>query len=210
MTISFFFIYWNISLTLRTYIFLTDLDESQKLVWNPQLKEELQAWQQKCNHSIISLNKPHCTDSVPKTCGSYRILFNCVGSQSVAKAHLTGVHIYLKHSWCTAFSDKLVVDSSVVYLTKNRTLIIAKCTRWHFQITMYISWKKCSLPSTSQTKDLYITGGRNSSLVVFGLAVHSVAGSILLWGHFPVEGIFPSELTWVQTPFPQKLFRMRV
>ena len=29
-------------------------------------------------------------------------------------------------------------------------------------------------------------------------------------GHFPVEGIFPLELTWVQTPFPQKLFRMRV
>ena len=53
-------------------------------------------------------------------------------------------------------------------------------------------------------------GGRNSSLVVFGLAVHSVAGSILLWGNFPVEGIFPLELTWVQTPFPKKLFRMRV
>ena len=52
--------------------------------------------------------------------------------------------------------------------------------------------------------------GRNSSLVVFGLAVHSVAGSILLWGNFLVEGIFPLELTWVQTPFPQKLFRMRV
>ena len=55
----------------------------------------------------------------------------------------------------------------------------------------------------------FINGGRNSS-VVFGLAVHSVAGSILLLGNFPVEGIFPLELTWVQTPFPQKLFRMRV
>ena len=47
-------------------------------------------------------------------------------------------------------------------------------------------------------------GGRNSSLVVFGLAVHSVGGSILLWGNFPVEGIFPLELTCVQTPFPKK------
>ena len=55
-----------------------------------------------------------------------------------------------------------------------------------------------------------VTGGRNSSLVVFGLAVHSVTGSILLWGDFPVEGIFPLELTWVQTPFPPKLFWMRV
>ena len=54
------------------------------------------------------------------------------------------------------------------------------------------------------------SGGRNSSLVVLGLAVHSVAGSILLWGNFPVEGIFPLELTWVQTLFPQKLFRMSV
>ena len=50
-----------------------------------------------------------------------------------------------------------------------------------------------------------------AQLVVLGLAVHSVAGSILLWGHFPVEGIFPLEFTWVQTPSPQKkLFRMRV
>ena len=54
------------------------------------------------------------------------------------------------------------------------------------------------------------SGGRNSSLVVFGLAVHSVAGSILLWGNFLVEGIFPLELTWVQTPFPPKLFQMRI
>ena len=51
---------------------------------------------------------------------------------------------------------------------------------------------------------LYGARGRNSSLVVFGLAVHRVAGSILLWGNFPVEGIFPLELTWVQTPFPPK------
>ena len=48
-----------------------------------------------------------------------------------------------------------------------------------------------------------------AQLVVLGLAVHSVAGSILLWGHFPVEGIFPLKLTWVQTPFPLKLLRMR-
>ena len=57
---------------------------------------------------------------------------------------------------------------------------------------------------------LHREGPGIAQLVVLGLAVHSVAGSILLWGHFPVEGIFPLELTWVQTPFPQKLFRMRV
>ena len=55
-----------------------------------------------------------------------------------------------------------------------------------------------------------VWGARIAQLVVLGLAVHSVAGLILLWGHFPVEGIFPLELTWVQTPFPQKLLRMRV
>ena len=54
------------------------------------------------------------------------------------------------------------------------------------------------------------SGAGIAQLVVLGLAGHSVAGSILLWGHFPVEGIFPLELTWVQTPFPPKLFRMRV
>ena len=48
-------------------------------------------------------------------------------------------------------------------------------------------------------------GAAIAQLVVLGLTVHSVAGSILLWDHFPVEGIFPLELTWVQTPFPQKL-----
>ena len=51
-----------------------------------------------------------------------------------------------------------------------------------------------------------VGGARIAQLVVLGLAVHSVAGSILLWGHFPEEGIFPLELTWVQTPFPQNSF----
>ena len=57
---------------------------------------------------------------------------------------------------------------------------------------------------------IHAVGAGIAQLVVHGLAVHGVAGSILLWGHFPVEGIFPLELTWVQTPFPQKLLRMRV
>ena len=47
-------------------------------------------------------------------------------------------------------------------------------------------------------------GAGIAQLVVLGLAVHSVMGSILLWGHFPVEGIFPLELTCFQTPFPPK------
>ena len=58
--------------------------------------------------------------------------------------------------------------------------------------------------------EIYHSGAEIAQLVVLGLAVHSVAGSILLWGLFPVEGIFPLELTWVQTPFPPKLLRMRV
>ena len=48
--------------------------------------------------------------------------------------------------------------------------------------------------------------GRNSSLVVFGLAVHSVTGSILLWGNFPEEGIFPLELTWFKHHSPKNSF----
>ena len=57
---------------------------------------------------------------------------------------------------------------------------------------------------------IIISGAGIAQLIVLGLAVHSVAGLIFLWGHFPVEGIFPLELTWVQAPFPPKLFRMRV
>ena len=49
-------------------------------------------------------------------------------------------------------------------------------------------------------------GGRNSSVSSAWARCQSVAGSILLWGHFPVEGIFLLELTWVQTPFPQNSF----
>ena len=48
-------------------------------------------------------------------------------------------------------------------------------------------------------------GAGIAQLVVLGLAVHSVEGSILLRGNFPVEGIFPLELTWVQTPLPKTL-----
>ena len=89
----------------------------------------------------------------------------------------------------------------------------------------YVETKLCK-PCTSFTSHLHSScgmvwyrtlrvkltglGAGIAQLVVLGLAVHSVAGSILLWGHFPVEAIFPLELTWVQTPFPQKLFRMRV
>ena len=42
-------------------------------------------------------------------------------------------------------------------------------------------------------------GAGIAQLVVLGLAVHGVAGSILLWGHFPVEGIFPLELRSTET-----------
>ena len=61
------------------------------------------------------------------------------------------------------------------------------------------------LPTTADFQSvallLFVIGGAGiPHLVVLGLAVHSVAGSILLWGHFPVEGIFPLELTWVRGP----------
>ena len=103
-------------------------------------------------------------------------------------------------------------SSGSAVLTSNRTKEVV-----YFQETTCDS-KKQKQSTTKQTKTkniyiyiyIYIYGGRNSSLVVSGFAVHSVAGSILLWGNFQVEGIFPLELTWAQTPFPPKLFRMRV
>ena len=87
-------------------------------------------------------------------------------------------------------------------------------TGWFRTRIIIIILRGHNLTGWSRTRIIIIIiiRGRNSSLVVFGLAVHSasVAGSILLWGNFLVEGIFPLELTWVQTPLPKKLFRMRV
>ena len=81
---------------------------------------------------------------------------------------------------------------------------------------MVVSWLRLLRQdgvSSADTEYFYThkRGGAGiAQLIVLGLAVHSVAGSILLWGNFPVEGIFPLELTWVQTPFPPKFLRMRV
>ena len=47
-------------------------------------------------------------------------------------------------------------------------------------------------------------GGQNSSLVVFGLAVHSVAGSILLWGNFYGRGDFSLGVNMGSNSIPPK------
>ena len=87
--------------------------------------------------------------------------------------------------------------------SQTRTLTITTCRPSSQTRTLTIT----ACRPFSQTRTL---GAGIAQLVVFGLTIHSVAGSILLWGNFPVQGIFPLELTWVQTPFPQKLLRMRV
>ena len=46
--------------------------------------------------------------------------------------------------------------------------------------------------------------GRNSSLVVFGLSVHSVAGSTLLWGKFSGRGDFSLGVNMVSNSIPPK------
>ena len=53
-------------------------------------------------------------------------------------------------------------------------------------------------------------GGRNSSVGSAWARCPQRRGSDPPLETFSVEGIFPLELTWVQTPFPQKLLRMRV
>ena len=67
---------------------------------------------------------------------------------------------------------------------------------------------KCNLNSLKNliVESNIVAGDRNSSVGSAWARCQSVAGLILLWGHFPVEGIFPLELTWVQTPFPQNSF----
>ena len=61
-----------------------------------------------------------------------------------------------------------------------------------------------SIPGLVGLVEIYHGGGRNSSLVVFGLAVHSVVRSILLWGNFPVEGIFPLGVNMGSNSIPPK------
>ena len=55
-----------------------------------------------------------------------------------------------------------------------------------------------------------ISGGQNSSVGSVWARCPQCRGFDPPLGTFSVEGIFPLELTWVQTPFPQKLLRMRV
>ena len=52
--------------------------------------------------------------------------------------------------------------------------------------------------------------GRNSSVGSAWARCPQCRGFDPPLGKFSVEGILPLELTWVQTPFPQKLLRMRV
>ena len=52
--------------------------------------------------------------------------------------------------------------------------------------------------------------GRNSSVGSAWARCPQRRGFDPPLGTFSVEGIFPLELTWVQTPFPPKLLRMRV
>ena len=59
-------------------------------------------------------------------------------------------------------------------------------------------------------KIIYISGGRNSSVGSAWARCPQRRGFDPPLGTFSGEGIFPLELTWVQTPFPQKLFWMRV
>ena len=55
-----------------------------------------------------------------------------------------------------------------------------------------------------------LIGGRNSSVGSAWARCPQRRGFDPPLGTFSVEGIFPLELTWVQTPFPPKLLRMRV
>ena len=48
------------------------------------------------------------------------------------------------------------------------------------------------------------SGAGIAQLVVLRLAVHSVRGSIFLWGHFPVEGIFSLGVNMGSNSIPPK------
>ena len=68
----------------------------------------------------------------------------------------------------------------------------------------------CSPEYRPKPEQLVADWGRNSSVGSAWARCPQRRGFEPPLGIFPVEGIFPLELTWVQTPFPQKLLRMRV
>ena len=105
-------------------------------------------------------------------------------------------HASFEGSWTLLFILCLQIRNALFFL---------------FELARQNSALSCSIVTGIVLElQMFTRGAGIAQLVVLGLAVHSVTGSILLRGHFPVEGIFPLELTWVQTPFPQKLLRMRV
>ena len=87
--------------------------------------------------------------------------------------------------------------------TQTVTVTYSRCHRIHYStVDDTASWVWNCWHCVNSDGD----GGRNSSVGSAWARCQSVAGSILLWGHFPEEGIFPLELTWVQTPFSQNSF----
>ena len=78
---------------------------------------------------------------------------------------------------------------------------------WQHVFALLISTNKCR---KSHSSCLMLVGGRNSSVGSAWARCPQRRGFDPSLGTFSVEVIFPLELTWVQTPFPHKLLRMRV
>ena len=172
-------------------------------------------------------------ESTAKTCWSYGPLAHCPTSIQGREPYFCDVVLkkeplmlcfILTFTNRTLFKPGLMIEPTKLYIFY--TSLDDLDLYWRLQLyekskTYVPTFSQISLPMwvklnvLPQLVDVWklminLLGAGIAQLVVFGLPVHSVAGSILLWGHFPVEGIFPLELTWVQTPFPQKLFWMRV
>ena len=86
---------------------------------------------------------------------------------------------------------------------------------WHLEIKLmslphYISAETWSPGWDRISKTTTTIGGQNSSVGSAWVRWPQRRGFNPPLGTFSVEGIFPLELTWVQTPFPPKLLRMRV
>ena len=67
-----------------------------------------------------------------------------------------------------------------------------------------------TISATSNSVFILVLGGWNSSVGSAWARCPQRRRFDPPLGTFSVEGIFPLELTWVQTPFPQKLLWMRV
>ena len=106
---------------------------------------------------------------------------------------------------CTCCHTEIGVADLTFYLTQSQYTVTGPTSPSTDCITQAYGRVATGVPIFKS-----LVRGRNSSVGSAWARCPQRRGFDPPLGTFSVEGIFPLELTWVQTPFPPKLLRMRV